>query len=53
MKNNLLSIRKDQLSNNTRLILLQNNQLIEELDYQSFNTEKVIYKNKELEKKVH
>lgn len=31
MKNNLLQIRKDQLSSNTRLILLQNNQLLQEL----------------------
>lgn len=31
MKNNLLSIRREQLDNNTRLTLLQNHQLIQEL----------------------
>jgi len=29
MKTNLLSIRKEQMSNNTRLTLLQNHQLIQ------------------------
>lgn len=31
MKNNLLSIRREQLDNNTRLTLLQNHQLIQEI----------------------
>jgi hypothetical protein len=31
MRNNLLEIKKEQLSNNTRLTLLQNHQLIQEL----------------------
>lgn len=52
MKTNLLSIRKEQLSNNTRLTLLQNHQLIQELEYQSSKTEQVLVKNSEMEKKL-
>lgn len=52
MKNNLLSIRRDQLNNNTRLTILQNHQLIQQLEYQSLNTQKVVDRNVEMEKKI-
>lgn len=42
MRNNLLEIKKEQLSNNTRLTLLQNHQLIQELEYQSSHTSKIV-----------
>lgn len=45
MRNNLLEIKKEQLSNNTRLTLLQNHQLIQELEYQSSHTSKIVEKN--------
>ena len=51
MKNSLLSIRREQLDNNTRLTMLQNHQLIQELEYQSINTEKVD-RNVDMEKKI-
>jgi hypothetical protein len=52
MKNSLLSIRREQLDNNTRLTMLQNHQLIQELEYQSINTEKVVDRNVDMEKKI-
>ena len=38
MKINLLTLRKEQMSTNNRLTVLQNNQLIQELEFQSKNT---------------
>jgi hypothetical protein len=52
MKSNLLSIRRDQLDNNTRLTFLQNHQLIEELEYQSLNTQNIIDRNVQMEKQI-
>lgn len=48
MKISLLSIRREQLDSNTRLTMLQNNQLIEELEYQSSNAAKIVARNLEL-----
>jgi len=52
MKTSLLAIRREQLNNNTRLTLLQNHQLVHELELQSTQTEDIIKRNSELEKKI-
>ena len=44
MRANLLSLKKEQLSTTTRLTILQNHQLTNELEYQSKQTEKLIFK---------
>lgn len=51
-KVSLLSLRKEQLSTTTRLTVLQNHQLTSELEYQSKQTEKLLFKNEELQAKV-
>lgn len=51
-KTNLLSLKKEQLSTTTRLTVLQNHQLTSELEYQSKQTEKLLFKNEELQNKV-
>ena len=51
-KTSLLSLKKEQLSTTTRLTVLQNHQLTSELEYQSKQTEKLLFKNEELQAKV-
>lgn len=52
MRTNLLSLKKEQLSTTTRLAVLQNHQLTSELEYQSKQTEKLLFENESLIKKV-
>ena len=52
MRMNLLSLKKEQLSTTTRIAVLQNHQLTGELEYQSKQTEKLIYENESLQKKI-
>ena len=52
MRTNLLSLKKEQLSTTTRLTILQNHQLTSELEYQSKQTEKLIFKNEEMQTKI-
>jgi hypothetical protein len=49
MRQNLLSLKKEELETTTRLTMLQNHQLTSELEYQSKQTEKIVFKNEELE----
>jgi hypothetical protein len=49
MRLNLLSLKKEELETTTRLTMLQNHQLTSELEYQSKQTEKIVFKNEELE----
>ena len=49
MRQNLLSLKKEELETTTRLTMLQNHQLTTELEYQSKQTEKIVFKNEELE----
>jgi hypothetical protein len=48
MRQNLLSLKKEELETTTRLTMLQNHQLTSELEYQSKQTEKIVFKNEEL-----
>ena len=43
MRANLLSLKKEQLSTTTRIAVLQNHQLTGELEFQSKQTEKLIF----------
>lgn len=43
MRTNLLSLKKEQLSTTTRLAVIQNHQLTGELEFQSKQTEKLIF----------
>ena len=51
-KTSLLSLRKEQLKTTTRLTVLQNHQLTTELEYQSKQTEKLLFKNAKLQEQV-
>ena len=52
MRQNLLSLKKEELETTTRLTMLQNHQLTTELEYQSKQTEKIVFKNEDLEKTI-
>jgi hypothetical protein len=52
MRQNLLSLKKEELETTTRLTMLQNHQLTSELEYQSKQTEKIVFKNEELEASI-
>ena len=47
-KANLLALNDEQLQTTTRLTILQNNQLTTELEYQSKQTEQLLYKNSKM-----
>jgi len=48
----LLALKKEQLKTTTRLTVLQNHQLTTELEYQSKQTEKLLFKNAKLQEQV-
>lgn len=52
MRSNLLSLKKEQLDTTTRLAVLQNHQLTSELEFQSKQSEKLVFENEQLIKKV-
>ena len=52
MHTKYVSLKKDQLDTTTRLTILQNHQLTSELQYQSKQTEKMIFKEEDLHQKV-
>ncbi len=52
IKNSLLTLRREQLHTTTRLTVLQNHQLTTELEYQSKQTEKLLFKNSKLQEQV-
>jgi hypothetical protein len=52
MRSNLLSLKKEQLDTTTRLAVLQNHQLTSELEFQSKQSEKLVFENEQLLKKV-
>lgn len=47
-KANLLALNDEQLQTTTRLTILQNHQLTTELEYQSKQTEQLLYKNNKM-----
>ena len=51
-KSSLLALKKEQLDTTTRLTVLQNHQLTTELEYQSKQTEKLLFKNSKLQEQV-
>ena len=51
-KASLLALKKEQLDTTTRLTVLQNHQLTTELEYQSKQTEKLLFKNSKLQEQV-
>lgn len=51
-KQQLLALKKEQLETTTRLTVLQNHQLTTELEYQSKQTEKLLFKNSKLTEQV-
>ena len=52
MRSNLLSLKKEQLETTTRLAVLQNHQLTSELEFQSKQTEKLLFENEDMNKKL-
>ena len=52
MQTSLLSLKKEQLETTTRLTILQNHQLTSELEYQSKQTEKLIFKDEEMQNQI-
>jgi len=52
-KTSLLALKKEQLKTTTRLTVLQNHQLTTELEYQSKQTEKLLFKNAKLSEQVN
>lgn len=51
-KTSLFALKKEQLQTTTRLTVLQNHQLTTELEYQSKQTEKLLFKNSKLQEQV-
>ena len=51
-KTSLFALKKEQLATTTRLTVLQNHQLTTELEYQSKQTEKLLFKNSKLQEQV-
>jgi hypothetical protein len=52
-KQNLLSMTEDQLHTTTKRTIMENEQMITELQYQSKETEKMLHKNEKLETEKH
>ena len=51
-KATLLSLNDEQLNTTTRLTILQNHQLTTELEYQSKQTEQLLYKNNKMKAQI-
>jgi len=51
-KASLLSLNDDQLQTTTRLTILQNTQLTIELEYQSKQTEQLLFKNSKMQTQI-
>ena len=51
-KADLLSLNEKQLQNTTKLTILQNHQLTTELEYQSKQTEKLLYMNNKMQEQI-
>ena len=52
MRTSILSLKKEQLDTTVRLTILQNHQLTSELEYQSKQTEKLIFKDEETQNQI-
>lgn len=51
-KANLLALNDEQLQTTTRLTILQNHQLTTELEYQSKQTEQLLFRNNKMKVKI-
>ena len=51
-KANLLALNDEQLQTTTRLTILQNHQLTTELEYQSKQTEQLLFRNNKMKEKI-
>lgn len=51
-KTSLLALKKEQLQTTIRLTVLQNHQLTTELEYQSKQTEKLLFNNQKLSEEI-